>query len=61
MSQMKEVIEAPSVKQSKLPLYISIGIVAAVILSYFFIPSVREFLDEAWAALSSGDDSKTEA
>lgn len=61
MSQMKEVIEAPSVKQSKLPLYISIGIVAAVILSYFLIPSVKEFLDEAWTALSSGDDRKTEA
>ncbi len=58
---MKEAVEAPSVKQSKLPLYISLGIIAAVVLSYFFIPSVKEFLDEAWKALSSGNDEETEA
>ena len=56
-----EPIETTSVKQSKLPLYISVGIIALVVLSYFFIPSVQEFLDNAWAALSSGDDKKTEA
>ena len=58
---MQEAIEAPSVKQSKLPLYISIGIIVAVVLSYFFIPSVKEFFDEAWTALSSGNDAQTKA
>lgn len=56
-----EDIETTSVKQSKLPLYISLGIVTVVVLSYFFVPSVREFLDNAWAALSSGNDKETEA
>lgn len=54
-------VEAPSVKQSKLPLYISLGIILAVILSYFFIPSVQDFFNNAWTALSSGDDQKTQA
>lgn len=56
-----EKIETTSVKQSKLPLYISVTIIALVILSYFFIPAVKEFLDDAWNALTSGDDQQTEA
>lgn len=56
---MPEDIEAPSVKQSKAPLYISIAVVAAVVLSYFFIPSVQEFLSNAWDVLTSGDRERT--
>ena len=44
-----------SVKKSKAPLYISIGIVLVVILSYFFIPQAQEFMDTAWSVLTSGD------
>ncbi|HET8855029.1 MAG TPA: TVP38/TMEM64 family protein [Salinimicrobium sp.] len=53
-------IEPASVKQSKAPLYISIGIVASVILAYFFIPSVREFMQTSWDVLTSGDEKRIE-
>src|SRR5690606_29640361 len=56
-----EAVETTSVKQSKLPLYISLSIIALVVLCYFFVPSVQEFLDTAWEALTSGDDQKARA
>lgn len=56
---MPETIETTSVKKSKAPLYISIGIIAAVVLSYFFIPQVQEFLDTGWNVLTSGDKERT--
>ena len=51
--------EMTSVKKSKLPLYISIGIVLLLVLGYFLIPSVQEFFEEAWSALTSGDKQQT--
>lgn len=57
---MPDDIETTSVKQSKAPLYISLGIIAALIISYFFIPSVKEFLDSGWNVLTSGDEKRTE-
>jgi uncharacterized membrane protein YdjX (TVP38/TMEM64 family) len=57
---MDDKIEKASVKKSKAPLYISIAVVAAVLMAYFFIPSVKTFLDEAWATLSSGDEQRIE-
>lgn len=51
--------ETSSVKQSKAPLYFSIVIVLAIILGYFFIPVVREFLDQGWSVLTSGDEERT--
>lgn len=56
---MPDPIETPSVKKSKAPLYISLAIVAAILLSYFFIPEVREFLSEGWEVLTSGDEERT--
>ena len=56
---MPQEIETTSVKKSKAPLYISLAIVAAVILSYFFIPEVKDFLSNAWNVLTSGDEQKT--
>ncbi|UII19360.1 TVP38/TMEM64 family protein [Fulvivirga ligni] len=47
------------VKKSKLPLIISIGLVAAVVCCYFFIPSVNEFFKEAWDVLLSEDKERT--
>ena len=47
-----------TVKKSKTPLFISIGILAALVLGYFFIPDMRSFLDEAWAVLSSNDEER---
>lgn len=52
--------ETTSVKKSKLPLYISVGIIVLVVLSYFFIPSVQQFMEEAWSALTSGDKQRTQ-
>ncbi len=57
---MAEDIETTSVRKSKAPLYISLGIIAAVLLSYFLIPQVQNSLDTAWDVLTSGDEQRTE-
>lgn len=57
---MPQDIETPSVKQSKAPLYISLIVVIALVLSYFFIPQVQEFLSNGWDVLTSGDKERTE-
>ncbi|MCM4158955.1 TVP38/TMEM64 family protein [Antarcticibacterium flavum] len=57
---MEEKIESASVKKSKAPLYISLTILVLILASYFFIPQVKDFIDEAWAALSSGDEQRIE-
>lgn len=44
--------------KSKLPLYISISILAALVVSYFVVPSVQSFLDEAWSVLLSDDEER---
>lgn len=46
------------ITKSKLPLYISIGILAALVVSYFVVPSVQSFLDEAWSVLLSDDEER---
>ncbi len=51
-------LEDKNVNQSKLPLYLSLGLVAAIVLAYFFIPSAQNFMDEAWSVLTSGDNSR---
>ena len=52
---MPEDSQSASVKKSKAPLYISIGLVVAVVLSYFFIPQAQQFMDTAWSVLTGGD------
>ncbi|HET7361107.1 MAG TPA: TVP38/TMEM64 family protein, partial [Salinimicrobium sp.] len=54
----EDFIEDSTVKQSKAPLYISIGVVITVVLAYFFIPSVHDFLQNAWSVLTSGDEQR---
>lgn len=49
-----------TIKQSKLPLYISLVIIAGVVLSYFVIPAVQEFLNEAWEVFTSGDKNRAQ-
>ncbi len=56
---MADTIETPSVRQSKAPLYISLVIIVALVLSYFFIPQVQEFLSTGWSVLTSGDEQRT--
>lgn len=58
---MPQEVETTSIKKSKAPLYISLAIIAAVILSYFFIPEVKDFLSNAWSVLTSGDEQRTRA
>lgn len=55
---MAEELQTTSVKKSKAPLYISLGIVAAIVLSYFFIPQAQQFMDTAWSVLTSGDEQR---
>jgi uncharacterized membrane protein YdjX (TVP38/TMEM64 family) len=55
---MPEEIETASVKKSKKPLYLSLLLIAAIILSYFFIPEVKYFLDNAWEVLTSDDQQR---
>ncbi len=57
---MPEDIQTTSVKKSKAPLYISSVIIAAILLSYFFIPQVQESLNTSWDVLTSGDEQRTE-
>lgn len=57
---MPDSIETPSVKQSKAPLYISLAIIAALVLSYFFIPQVQDFFSNGWDVLTSGDKQRTQ-
>ncbi|HSI68976.1 MAG TPA: TVP38/TMEM64 family protein [Gillisia sp.] len=57
---MDEKNESASVKKSKAPLYISISILIVILAAYFFIPQVQDFMQEAWAALSSGDEERIE-
>ncbi len=47
-----------TVSKNRAPLYISIGIIAAVVLSYFFIPGVQNFLNEAFSVLTSNNEQK---
>lgn len=54
----KNSLETASVKQSKLPLYISAAIIISLVLSYFFIPGVQDFLSEAWNVLTSDDEAR---
>lgn len=45
-------------KQSKWPLYLSIVLVALLIILYFFNTDVNQFFKEAWEVLSSGNEKR---
>lgn len=44
--------------KSKLPLYLSIVLVGAIVASYFFIPSIHHFINNAWDVLTSDDEQR---
>lgn len=52
---MEETADTPTIKQRKVPLYISLGVIVAVAASYFFIPDVQDFVNNAWTVLISDD------
>ncbi len=45
-------------KKSKTPLYLSILLLTALVVSYFTIPSAQQFLTEAWNVLTSDDEAR---
>ncbi|MBF6608937.1 MAG: TVP38/TMEM64 family protein [Flavobacterium sp.] len=47
-----------SVKKSRKPLYISLTILIGLVLGYFLIPDMRNWLDEAWSVLTSGNEQR---
>lgn len=50
-------LEKPiTIKKSRKPLYISIAIIAAIVISYFLLPGVQMWFDEAWQVLTSDDE-----
>lgn len=44
--------------KSNLPLFMSLALISILICSYFFIPNVEVFVDQAWDVLSSEDEKK---
>ncbi len=59
MARKETVVEQhEAVHRNKTPLYISILIIAAVILSYFFVPGVQSFLNETFSVLLSSDEQR---
>ena len=46
------------VKQSKWPLFISLGILVALVGLYFFVPDVNHFFKEAFNILTSGNNQR---
>lgn len=47
-----------TIKQNKAPLYISVGIAFAVLLSYLLVPLVQQFINQAFFTLTSGNEQK---
>lgn len=48
----------PTAKKSRLPLYVSLSIIGVLALSYFIIPSVNTFFNQAWNVLLSNDEAR---
>jgi len=49
-----------SKSKGRLPLYVSIALVATLVICYFTIPSVEHFFTEAWNVLTSNDEKRIE-
>lgn len=47
-----------STEKSRLPLYLSLTLVAVITSSYFIFPEVENFFSEAWNVLTSDDEQK---
>ena len=55
--QKKDIGEI-SVRKSKAPLYSSITFIIVLVICYFAIPQVNQFLNEAWDVLTSNDEAR---
>jgi len=47
--------------KSRIPLYLSIGLIGGLVACYFLVPSIHQFLDEAWNVLTSNDEKRIES
>jgi uncharacterized membrane protein YdjX (TVP38/TMEM64 family) len=47
-------------EQSKIPLFLSLGLLTCLIGAYFISSDYKEFIDTAWSTLTSGDQEKIE-
>lgn len=56
MSTNQESRKQPHYKKSKLPLFLGLGLIGALVGSYFVFPSVQDFFQEAWRVLTSDDE-----
>jgi uncharacterized membrane protein YdjX (TVP38/TMEM64 family) len=43
---------------SKWPLYVSLGLLAVLVLIYFLVPDVKQFVNEGYNILTSGDEQR---
>jgi uncharacterized membrane protein YdjX (TVP38/TMEM64 family) len=48
-------------RSSRLPLYVSVAIIAPLVAAYFLWPAFQEGLQEGWAVLRTGDQAKVAA
>ena len=55
---MSDSVKKASKAKSQLPLYASLALIVIIVASYFFVPEVKEFLDEAWSVLISDDEER---
>lgn len=56
--QKKNDKKKSSTKKSRLPLYLSLGVVVVVASSYFIFSEVQNFFNEAWDVLTSDDEQR---
>jgi len=55
---MNELNSEANQKKSKIPLYLSLLFIIILVISYFIVPAVNQFLSEAWNVLTSDDEAR---
>lgn len=58
MQYKTDMAEESSNKKSKLPLYLSIGLIIVGVGSCFLFPGFQDFLNQAWSVLTSDDEQR---
>lgn len=47
--------------KSNMPLYLSLALLGGLVATYFFVPQVEHFLNEAWSVLTSDDENRIQS
>lgn len=50
--------QGENISKSNVPLYLSIVLVGGIVASYFLVPDVAQFLNDAWSVLTSDDEQR---